>query len=138
LAVAFFSGVAQFSLSGIIINGRSMNQQDILNDLVYGEMVGFSPKGCNSIKSVVDHEIGHVLDRLLGLTESYEFRCLLNRYDVYYLYHNLSQYCVMNNMIAPREVIAEAYSEYCNNPSPRRVATEIGTLLENKYKERFK
>lgn len=137
LAVAFYTGTDQISLSGIIINGKSMNQQDILRNLQYGEQVGHSPKCCNTIKSVVEHEIGHILDQMLGLNSCYEFKKIMKKYDVNYLYNNLSHYCVMNNTIDVREVIAEAYSEYCNNPNPREVAKEIGTLIEKRYKERF-
>lgn len=61
----------------------------------------------------------------------------MKKYDADYLYNNLSHYCVMNNTIDVREVIAEAYSEYCNNSNPREVASEIGTLIEKRYKERF-
>jgi len=31
------------------------------------------------------------------------------------------------------EFIAEAWAEYCNNPSPRPIALEIGKIIENEY-----
>ena len=137
LAIAFYTGTDQSALSGIIINGKSMNQQDILRDLEYGEQIGHSPKGCNTIKAIIDHEIGHIFDQLLELNSSYEFKRIMTKYDVNYLYHNLSHYCVMNNTVSAPEVIAEAYAEYCNNPTPRQVAREIGALIEEKYKKQF-
>jgi hypothetical protein len=137
LAVAIYVGTSQYSLSGIIINGKSMNQQDILKNIELGELLGHSPKGCSTIKSVIEHEIGHVLDQMLGIGRCYEFQSILSQCSVSYLRRNLSRYCVMNNTIDPREVIAEAYSEYCNNPHPREVARAIGLLIDNKYKEKY-
>lgn len=137
LATAFFTGAGTSFLSGIIINGKSLNQQTILKNLEYGEKAGHSPKGCNSIKSIIEHEIGHLLDYQLGISSCREFKRMLKQYDVQYLYDNLSHYCVMNNIISEREVVAEAYSEYCNNPSPREIAMMVGTLIEKCYKDSY-
>ena len=136
LAVAIYVGTSQYSLSGIIINGKSMNQQDILKHIEFGERLGYSPRGCNTIKSVIEHEIGHVLDQMLGINSCFEFQQILSQCSVSYLRKNLSKYCVMNNTIDAREVIAEAYSEYCNNPHPRELARAIGMLIDKKYKEK--
>ena len=137
IASAFFLGVDGFFLSGIIVNGNTLSKQLILNNLEYGEQIGYSPKGCNTIKSVIDHEIGHLFDYQLGVSDSREFKKIIREYDIQFLYDNLSHYCVLNNEINQREVIAEAYSEYCNNPSPREVALLIGKLIEKRYKEAY-
>lgn len=133
LAMAFVVGSGRWSLSGIIVNGKSLLRQNIIRDLEFGESVGFSPRGCNSVKSLIDHEIGHLLDAKLGIKESHEFRQIMRRYDISYVYENLSHYAVMNNVINEHEVIAEAYAEYCNNPSPRELALSIGKLIDRKY-----
>jgi len=36
-----------------------------------------------------------------------------------------------------REFIAEAWSEYCNNPEPRVLAKKIGELIESAYSRMF-
>ncbi len=137
LAVAFFIESGRWGLSGIIINGKSMNQQSILRDLEIGEMVGHSPKGCKSIKSIVEHEIGHLLDYKLGISNSDEFNQIMRSYSTAYVYNNLSHYAAMNNVVDVREVVAEAYSEYCNNPAPREIALKVGRIIEKKYRDAF-
>ncbi len=134
LAVAFFVGAGPWKLSGIIINGKSMRQDDILQNLEYGERAGHAPKGCNSIKSVIEHEIGHLLDYKLDIKNSYEFRKMMSTYNASYIYNNLSHYVVNNNTVNEHEVIAEAYSEYCNNPVPREIAFKVGRIIEQKYR----
>lgn len=137
LAAAFLIRVDDVFLSGIIINGKSFNQQDILRELEKDEETGFSPRGCNSVKSVVDHEIGHMLDQLLNINTSYQFKKLMRKCNLEYIKQNLSHYSVLNNQINEAEVIAEAYSEYCNNPNPRDIAKTIGELIEKKYQDKF-
>ena len=137
LAMAFVVGSGRWKLSGIIINGKSLLQQSILSNLEYGELVGFSPKGCKSVKSLVDHEIGHLLDAKLGINTSHEFRRIMSHCDISYIYNNLSHYAVMNNVINEHEVIAEAYAEYCNNPNPRPLALGIGGIIDRKYKAAY-
>lgn len=137
LATSFSSGVTDCYISGVIINGRSLNQQTILQDLALGERSGHSPKGCNTIKYVMDHEMGHLLDALLKIEGCYALTKLLKKYDKDYLRYNLSSYSVMNDEAYEREVIAEGYAEYCNNPQPREVALAIGQIIEKRYQERF-
>lgn len=137
LAAAFLIKVGDNCLSGIIINGKSFNQQDIINELQNGERAGFSPLGCNSVKSVIDHEIGHMLDQLLNISTAYQFKKMIRKYNLKYIDENLSHYSVLNDEINEAEVIAEAYSEYCNNPNPRDIAKTVGELIENKYQVKF-
>lgn len=35
------------------------------------------------------------------------------------------------------EFIAEAWSEYCNNPRPRTIAQKIGEIVEREYSKKF-
>lgn len=137
LAMAFFTGNSNSFFSGIIINGKSLNQQTVIKNLEYGELSGYSPQGCKSIKSAVDHEIGHLLDFMLGISDSSEYRKFIKEYDIDNLSKNLSKYSVLNNSMNHREIVAEAFSEYRNNLTPRMVASFIGELINRKYKERF-
>ncbi len=34
-------------------------------------------------------------------------------------------------------MIAEAWSEYCNNPEPREIAKIIGETIEKEYKKKY-
>ena len=135
LAVAFITGSPPYIFSGIIINGKSLHQQTIINNLEFGERSGHSPQGCKSVKSVVEHEIGHILDFMLGISNSREYKKFISQYDILQIGSNLSKYSVMGNVISDREVVAEAYTEYCNNPAPRSIAKNIGQMIEQKYRK---
>lgn len=92
----------------------------------------FSPVGTASAKAVVDHELGHEIDRLLGLRTHAEFLKLYNEEKAKgkdYIRDNLSGYANTN----PAEFIAEAWSEYLNNETPRPIAVAVGNLIKKLY-----
>ena len=135
LALAFYSGSVEESIfSGILINENNLNHLSVLNNLEYAEKSGFNPNGCKSVRSVMDHEIGHLFDYMLGINRCSEYKRFLRSYTPDYIGKNLSQYSVMNPAVSEREIIAEGYSEYRNNPTPRPIATFIGDLIVQKYK----
>lgn len=90
------------------------------------EASGNKPIGCGIPRATVDHELGHEIDRHLGARKDPEIRKL---YDEFCREDNhaasLSHYACKN--IA--EFIAEAYSEYRNNPTPRYYATAVYNRL---------
>lgn len=137
LAIAFVTSAPPYLFSGIIINGKSLHQQTIINNIEFGERFGHSPKGCKSVKSVVEHEVGHILDFMLNISNSREYKKFIKQFDVGKIGTDLSKYCVTGNIISDREVVAEAYSEYCNNPRPRLIASTIGSMFDKKYKELY-
>lgn len=92
----------------------------------------FHPVGCDTIKSVLDHEFGHELDRLLGIRQNDKMKAIFSA-EVN-IADNLSKYGSKN--IA--EFIAEGWTEYLNNPNPRRLAKTIGEFIENEYARRYK
>ena len=52
------------------------------------------------------------------------------------LTNDLSEYAWNNqNKNRYSEMIAEAWSEYCNNPAPRPIAVEVGETIERLYVE---
>ncbi len=136
LGLAFYMGVRGYEFSGIIVNGRTFAHADILNTLQQYERVGYYPKGCNTVKSVIDHELGHMLDYALSICESREFRRFLQKYDADTLSRELSAYCAYGG-VKEREVIAEAYSECCNSTSPRPIALEVMGIIERAYHARY-
>lgn len=109
-----------------------------------------SPIGCNTIESVLDHEIGHMLDDFIRANTA--MRHAVSEYGrkwisqvefgtperVAEITHDiakehLSRYSMRRYQFEPNrvpEVTAEAWSEYLNNPSPRRVAQEVGKYIE--------
>ncbi len=136
-AAAYCLGAADTMSAGIILNDNAIDKKNVLLNLAYGESTGHSPIGCRSIKSVIDHEIGHLFDFLLGISRSRAFDKFIGGYSVPEIGKNLSQYSVMNGHKNMQEIVAEAYAEYCNNPAPREIAKFVGELIDRKYMEKF-
>jgi SPP1 gp7 family putative phage head morphogenesis protein len=100
---------------------------------------GFHPAGTGTAKAIVDHELGHQVDGILGLASRTEF--LDPELKQIVADHvpmpvdavtKVSRYAATN----PKELVAEAWAEYRNSPQPREVARLIGELIERKAKER--
>ncbi|VYU50209.1 Phage Mu protein F like protein [Eubacterium limosum] len=93
----------------------------------------FHPQGCDTIKSVFDHEFGHQLDYLLDLRNDKDIQeawAAFNKLTISDRNDTLSVYAYRDNAIA--EFIAEGYAEYKNNPTPRKWAKIIGDKIERK------
>lgn len=90
------------------------------------------PVGTESLRSVMDHEIGHQIDYMLGLSKNSE---LINLYvqNKPLMKGVLSQYAAKN--IA--EFIAESWAEYINNPTPRPLAKQVGDIMNAEYQKKF-
>lgn len=94
----------------------------------------FHPMGCDTVKSVFDHEIGHQLDAMLGISKIDSVRKIFDSKTIDQITNELSKYAWSNgNPNRYGEFIAEAWSEYCNNPNPRPVAKEMGEIIEEAY-----
>jgi hypothetical protein len=84
----------------------------------------YHPTGCDTVRSVVDHEIGHQVDALVGAAKDPAIKKMFadavgrGYRDTQ---NSLSGYGAKN--IA--EFIAESWAEYHNNPAKRRLATEV-------------
>lgn len=88
--------------------------------------VGFHPEGTGSVKAIFDHEIGHKVDEALGLRSNADILRVYNALDSTKIKSELSEYATESI----KEFIAEAYSEYLNNPTPRTIATQIGRIID--------
>jgi len=114
---------------GIFINskyGSTKGLPELKKELSHSVSSGFSPVGCDTLKSLVDHEMGHQIDAFLGVGNDSRVKELfssLGKKDVIGV--ELSRYGKTN--IA--EFIAEGWAEYRNNPSPRPVAKQIGEII---------
>lgn len=78
------------------------------------------------------HELGHIMDYVLGLRDSEEMNNIHRRYSKEEVRTGLSRYATENI----KEMIAEGFCEYMASKSPRKIATEIGELIDRKYREK--
>lgn len=98
------------------------------------------PEKCNTAKAVFDHELGHKMDEALGLRTDTEFLKIFNEAEKQgkdHIRDNLSEYAYKQsyksgNYDPKAEFIAEAWSEYLNNPKPRYIAKAVGELIAKK------
>ncbi|MDP2217387.1 MAG: minor capsid protein [Methanolobus sp.] len=112
-------------------NGLAVNKMygkdfdEFTRSKIESENVGWNPIGTGSVKGTLDHEFGHAIDDIYKFSDSSQVSSYLRStsYDV--VKKGLSQYAVMN----PKEFIAEAWTEYINNPSPRPIAKMIGDMM---------
>ena len=96
----------------------------------------FHPVGCESVRSILDHEIGHQLDHMLGIRDIPEIKELFDSRSGEQMTEDLSTYAWKNgNKNRYAEMIAEAWSEYCNSPEPREIAKTVGEIIEKEYKK---
>lgn len=93
----------------------------------------FHPPGCDSIKSIIDHELGHQLDGLLGLDKDPEVVALFDEALKKGIKQEVSAYAGYNI----KEFIAEAWSEFQNNSAPRLYARRIAGIVRTRYRSRF-
>ncbi|MDE5861969.1 MAG: hypothetical protein K2H28_07225 [Ruminococcus sp.] len=68
------------------------NSERFIEELKIKVKIKFPPQGCDTIKSVVDHEIGHQLDKLLGISEMQEIRALFDVMEISDFKNMLSSY----------------------------------------------
>lgn len=125
---------AQKDVSGIAVNEKwGKDYSGFKEALDVSEAGRFHPVGCNTVKSTVDHELGHQLDDLLGLDKNAEISRLHGEAKAAGMKENLSQYAGVNI----KEFVAEAWSEALNNATPRHFATEVARIIRDEYKKQF-
>ena len=120
-------------LRGITVSDKWQGER-FLNALASDVMNKFHPEGADTIRSVLDHEIGHQLDNMLDLWDNVEITKLYRSMKPKEMTEALSEYAWNNsNRSETGEFIAEAWSEYLNNPNPRPVAKKVGEIIEEEY-----
>lgn len=124
---------------GITVNSDfGKNSKEFIDVLQKSVKTKFHPEGCTTIRSVLDHEIGHQLDDLLGIRNLQDIQELFNNRTLRELTDGISEYSWNNhNSNKFSEMIAEGWAEYCNNPNPREIARKIGETIEKEYKKKF-
>ncbi len=122
------------TVGGISFNSKMGKSAKGIQELLGRDVQsGFHPPGCDTVKSVVDHEMAHEIDKLLGLTKGRTIsdpalRAIIAQYTPEQVVDGLSRYA----KTSAAEVIAEAWSEYKNNPQPREIATKIGDYIKSR------
>lgn len=115
--------------SGISVNANIAKDYDaMLAQLKHDVSIGWHPVGCESIKSIFDHEFGHQLDYAFNLSNDKTIK------DMYFGKTKLERSLAVSQYGSTniKEFIAEAYCEYVNNPKARETATQIGNIIESK------
>jgi len=112
--------------SGIFVNNKYADYALMTKEAEKSVKAKFHPVGTNSVKATFDHEVGHQLDYALGLNKHPDIVKLYRSMSKAEIKENLSDYANTNI----KEFIAEAYSEYLNNPQPRDIAKQIGEIIE--------
>lgn len=88
------------------------------------------PVKCDTPKAVLDHEFGHVIDDIYGIALNPKMKTLYDSLPDAKMKTSVSTYASTNI----NEFIAEAWSEYINNPTPRPVSKEVGDFILSKIK----
>lgn len=121
---------SQPDVTGIAVNDKwGKNLPGFEQTLKECVLSAWHPIGCDTVKSVVDHELGHQLDDLLLLSKKHIIITLYAQAQQAGLKDVLSAYAAKNI----KEFIAEAWAESLNNPSPRYYAQQIARIIRDEY-----
>jgi hypothetical protein len=108
----------------ITVNEKYASNKARFNTALHDDRLeNFHPEGCNTIKSMIDHEIGHDLASEIN-TKLSRYIDTLTEKEI----KGISVYATKNK----GELIAEAYSKYLNSDNPGEVSTKIAKLLLRK------
>lgn len=126
------------NLRGIVINEKHGKNPAAMNkSLEHDVKSGWHPQGTGSIKGVVDHEIGHQIDNLVGARNATSIQKAFDSRTKSQIENELSRYSWKNkNPNRYGEFIAESWAEYKNNPQCRPLAKQIGGEIERLYNEK--
>lgn len=86
--------------------------------------IGHKPIGCDTVKATIDHELGHQIDKLLGINRD---KVIIDEYNDFMLMASDRQKDELSGYAAKNinEFIAECWSEYRNNPECRTIAKKV-------------
>ena len=121
---------------GIVINNRRFSTSHLvenLESLQNDVNTKYSPVHCEKLKALMDHEVAHQVDVLLKSYEDVKILEIFNKYHNNGMSDVLSEYADTDIY----EFIAEAWSEYMNNPNPRPVAKAVGERMFEIHRGKF-
>jgi len=124
---------SQKNVSGVAVNKRwAANPEEFKGALRRNVEAKYHPVGCDTIRSVVDHELGHQLDQLLGLRVDQEIVEAYREATSLAMKEQVSTYAGTN----VAEFIAECWAEGLNNQSPREYARRISGIIRSRYADK--
>lgn len=106
------------------------NPKMFLKKLKKDVTLKWHPVKCDTPKAVFDHEFGHVIDDIYGIALNPKMKTLYDSLPDAKMKTSVSMYASTNI----NEFIAEAWSEYLNNPTPRTVSKDVGDFIMSKIK----
>jgi hypothetical protein len=125
---------ANGDVSGISVNKKWGSALDEFKaSLLRNVDTKYHPIGCDSIRSVVDHELGHQIDDLLRLHLDAAVIAAYKEARALGITEKVSAYANKNI----KEFIAECWAESLNNASPRAFATRIAGIIRQRYSDKF-
>ena len=100
----------------------------------------FKPVGCDTLKSIIDHELGHEIDRAYNLMSDSKIEEIFATWDELSdekKINALSRYptTYSERVIRKKEFIADCWAEYRNNPNPRPIAKSVGDRMMETIKD---
>lgn len=125
----------QQAVSGISVNKKwgAADVDKFKASITQSESSAWHPVGCDSIKSVADHEMGHMLDFALGLQIDSDVVSTYKEAIAQGVQKEVSGYAAKNI----EEFIAECWTESINNPAPRAFAKRIAAIVRTRYAAKF-
>jgi hypothetical protein len=121
-------------VAGIAVNTKWGSDVERFKDALSRDTwSGYHPTGCNTIRSVVDHELGHELDKLLGMEVDNEVILAYEKAMASGIGDEVSRYADKNI----KEFIAECWAESLNNPAARPYARTIAGIVRARYRAKF-
>jgi len=125
---------SQKDVSGISVNKKfGASVEGFKQSLIREELAKYHPVGCNTIRSVVDHELGHQLDDLLALHIDAEVNQVYQEAIAKGIKNEVSDYAGESI----KEFIAECWAESINNPAPREYARRVAEIIRARYTNKF-
>lgn len=125
---------------GVFVNATNAKSKAVIDEIVIKNAEkGWFTKGAKDFSYIMNHELGHEIDKLLNFRKDEDFLAIYNREHkagINQLAEKLSTYgATAGNKIAhrPAEMIAEAWAEFTTSATPRPLAMEIGELMLRKY-----
>jgi SPP1 gp7 family putative phage head morphogenesis protein len=124
-------------VGGVSLNSAwAKESKSFISSLQRDVVTKFHPQGTGTIRSVLDHEIGHQLDDMLSISGRADIKALFSSLSHDEMTDALSRYAWDNNSRdRVREFVAEVYSEYVCSPNPRETAQKVGKIIEEVYEQ---
>ncbi len=141
---SFGASSEKYGVQGISVNEKFGKSAKTIKAVIEKSIqMKWSPEGTGSVKALIDHELGHQIDNLIGARNNNTIQKLYNDIDAKggatAMADSLSRYAHQrsgHNKNRYSEFIAEAWSEYRNNQTPRQTAKQVGQEIERLYNER--